>query len=206
MNFREEATTVFKQIHDSSAWQSSSKSGPGSTLSATARLRAELPNLFYTLGIRTLVDVPCGTAEWITTITNDLDWYHGSDIVPDLVEAAKARVKRNNHTFSVLDIVSDVPPQADAIFCRDCLVHLPFEAGLKAIENFKASGSTYLLTTTFTHLEENKDTTIGPWRPLNLQIKPFDFPPPERIVFDRPTTPNDPYADKAIGVWRLADL
>jgi hypothetical protein len=37
-----------------------------------------------------------------------------------------------------------------------------------AVENFKASGSGFLGTTTFTRQDGNEDIVTGQWRPLNL--------------------------------------
>src|SRR6185312_15131601 len=53
--------SVFEQIYTRNTWQSSeSRSGPGSTLERTEILRRELPPMLARLGVRTLVDAPCG--------------------------------------------------------------------------------------------------------------------------------------------------
>jgi hypothetical protein len=55
-----DATAVFDHFYRTNAWgMEESVSGPGSTLSYTAKLRAELPRLVHALGVRTLLDAPC---------------------------------------------------------------------------------------------------------------------------------------------------
>src|SRR3979411_1498122 len=56
----------FRRIHDTNLWgASASTSGLGSEIDATAVLRAELPRLLQRLGVRSLLDAPCGDAGWI---------------------------------------------------------------------------------------------------------------------------------------------
>src|SRR5690606_30150738 len=111
-----------------------------------------------------------------------------------------------NHSFAIANVVEDVLPRSDAILCRDCLVHLTFEEGRRAIANFKASQSIWLLLTTFPTRTINKPARTGAWRPLNMQLEPFNFPPPFRLLRDRVAKPDDAYADKSVGIWPLADL
>jgi hypothetical protein len=200
------ATEVFSNIFHGNAWKGESRSGPGSTHRATEPLRAALPQAFLDLNIRTLVDAPCGTAEWITSVTDTLSVYLGFDIVPDLIAAAARGNVRRNHFFMTVDITTTILPEADAIFCRDCLVHFPLATAKATIDKFRASGSIFLMTTTFPEHSENNEIPMGAWRPLNLQAAPFDLPAPIMMLPDRVWTENDPYRDKSIGVWRLADL
>jgi len=203
---RVETKKVFTTIYDDNLWEGESRSGPGSTMRATTPLRPALSSLFADLDIRTLIDAPCGTAEWITDVTGGLAAYLGFDIVDDVVRIANRENTRRNHFFMVADLLATVLPKGDAILCRDCLVHLPLEAAQTAVANFRASGSTYLLATTFPSWKENTPIQMGWWRPLNLQLPPFDFPAPIRLLPDRVVVPDDQYADKSIGVWRLSDL
>ena len=184
-----------------------SRPSRASLLHATKPLRAELTDLFRDLDIKTLVDAPCGTGEWITTVTGDLDAYYGFDIVSETVAIARELNKdRQKHVFDTLDVTTALVPRVDAILCRDCLVHLTLDLAQQAIENFKASGSTYLLATTFPTRTANPVGSVGGWRPLNLQLAPFNFPEPVRLMRDRLPTEGDNYADKSVGVWRISDL
>jgi hypothetical protein len=203
------ATEVFSQIYDTHRWRGGggeSRSGSGSSLRATALIRPQLSKLFSDLDIRLLCDAPCGDSNWIVTITDGLDLYFGFDVVEDLIIDNLRRIRRANHFFRIADIIETILPKADAILCRDCLVHLPLECGLKTVSNLKASGSTFLIATTFVERSENPQSKMGNWRPLNLQRAPFDFPPPLRLLRERPENPSNQYNDKMLGVWRLADI
>lgn len=192
-------------------------SGPGSNLAQTAVLRAELPAVLADLGVRSVLDLPCGDLFWTSRIELGVDAYIGADIVPGLIERNRERFARSNREFRVIDITRDQLPRVDLIFCRDCLVHLRDEDIHRALTNIGRSGSTFLAMTTFTERTRNADVTeIGAWRPLNFQLAPFRLPEPFRLVNERctevdVTTENGVavehrYADKSIGVWRVAEL
>src|SRR5437868_3305654 len=88
----------FQRIHDTNLWGAvESVSGLGSETDATATLRAELPALLTRLGAASLLDVPCGDAGWIASIDLGVS-VTGVDIVPDLVEALRARAARGEIT------------------------------------------------------------------------------------------------------------
>jgi hypothetical protein len=46
----------------------------------------------------------------------------------------------------------------------------------------------------------------GDWRPLNLQRPPFGLPAPHRIIVEGCTEEGGAYRDKALGLWRIAEL
>jgi len=97
-------------------------------------------------------------------------------------------------------------PCADAILCRDCLVHLSFANIAKAVANFRTSGATWLPTTYFTGWDANVDCADGDWRALNLTRAPFGWPAPVEMIDEGCIEGDGAWADKVIGVWRLADL
>lgn len=200
------ATQAFTAIFRSNEWGSTiSRSGPGSTWAATKKLRHNLRLAFQELSIRSLVDAACGDANWIVEALEGIDVYIGIDIVPDLVASNAVFHAERNMSFRRGDITSDPLPKADAVLCRDCLVHLPFAMGIDALFRFSHSEFKYLLTTTFTELVSNSDTERpGPWRPLNLTRPPFNLPPPLKILRER--NDGDNFADKSIGIWRISDL
>ena len=90
--------------------------------------------------------------------------------------------------------------------CRDCLVHLSFDHIRQAFDNLRRSGSTWLLTTTFLDHHENVDIESGDWRILNLTRAPFNLPAPEGVLVEGCLEGDGAYADKALGLWRIADL
>jgi hypothetical protein len=95
---------------------------------------------------------------------------------------------------------------ADLIQCRDCLPHLAYEDIFRVMRNFRRSGATYLLTTTFEHHPENTDIATGDWRPLNLERAPFHFPGPLRIVNEKCKEGGGKYADKSLALWKIEAL
>src|SRR5206468_8081366 len=123
-----------------------------------------------------------------------------------LVERNQRIFGDSERRFIHLDITRDYLPQVDLIFCRDCLVHFPLAEIANALTNFKRSKSKYLLTTTFTEPRANTEIATGQWRPLNLQLPPFNFPPPLRLINEKCTEVNGAYADKGLGLWRLEDI
>jgi predicted NBD/HSP70 family sugar kinase len=73
----------------------------------------------------------------------------------------------------------------------------------EALANIQRSGALYLLTTTFLH-RTNVDIETGEFRPINLQAKPFNFPPPIELIED--TCEDLGYWDQRLALWRIADL
>lgn len=198
----------FDLIHRTNLWGAEqSTSGLGSELAATATLRHELSRLLRDLDIKSLLDLPCGDFTWMSHTDLAGITYVGADIVPAIIAANTTKHAISGWVdFLQLDLVADPLPAADLILCRDCLVHLSFDHIRRAIGNMKRSGSQWLLTTTFIDVTENRDVEDGDWRTLNLQHAPFGFPEPRAIIIEGCTEANGDYADKALGLWRPADL
>ncbi len=181
-------------------------SGPGSSLQQTGVLRTRLPLLLAHLDVRTLIDAPCGDFNWMQHVEAGLDLYVGVDILRDVIAEHQWRHRRGDRRFVRIDLMADGLPRADAIFCRDLLPHLSYAEIAAVLQNFMASGSTYLITTTFTGPRPNRDTAGGRWRTLNLTLAPFDFPPPLLTLNEQCTEAGGAYGDKSLAVWRMADL
>jgi hypothetical protein len=195
----------FIRIHATNLWGAeSSVSGLGSERTAAAALSETFPALLHSLAVQRLLDAPCGDAQWITDLALPCH-YIGIDIVPEIIAQLQSR-HSSARQFLVADITSTSLPDADAILCRDCLVHLSYSNISRAIENFCRSNARYLLTTTFTQWEENHDIEDGDWRPLNFQGRPFEWPEPAAILNEGCTEADGAYADKCIGVWLLDDI
>lgn len=198
---------VFEKIIESNRRvEDESVSGPGSCLAQTAEIRRLLPFLMAHLNIRSLLDAPCGDFNWLKHVRMALEEYIGGDIVPALVEQNQKQFADNHRRYLHLDITRDHLPQVDLILCRDCLVHFSLAEVTEALKNFKRSRSTYLLTTTFTGPRLNTEIATGEWRTLNLQLPPFNFPPPLRLINEKCTEVNGLYSDKCLGLWRLDNL
>jgi hypothetical protein len=195
----------FQRIHDTNLWgAAASVSGLGSEIDATAMLRAELPGLLRRLGVRTLLDAPCGDAGWIATADLGVR-VTGIDVVPDLIEALQRRADLA-HDYLLADITCDPLPRADAILCRDCLVHFSFANIARAIDNFGRSGATWLITTTFREWHTNLDCEDGVWRALNFGRAPFEWGAPRELLDEDCMEAGGGWRDKSLGAWRLADI
>ncbi len=196
-----------EKIHQTNLWQAeTSRSGPGSEEDATCKIRQELPTLFKNLGISTLLDAPCGDASWIMKCNLGVE-YTGLDIVPDLINELKEKKQAGliDGQFALADLTVDPLPRADAILCRDCLVHFSFANIEKAIINFKRSGAEFLITTTFSEWNTNQEIEDGDWRALNFLRPPFSWPEPVALLYEGCTEVDGAYKDKCLGVWKLSD-
>jgi SAM-dependent methyltransferase len=172
---------------------------------STAALRAELPALLRRLRARTLLDAPCGDG-WLAAADLGRVDYIGADIVAGLVAGNAERYPGPGRRFVRLDLIRDPLPWADVVLCRDCLVHLNYPQIFATFANLRRSRSRYLLTTTFVELDANADVDTGDWRPLNLRLPPFRLPEPVALIVEGCTEAGGAYADKALGLWKIADL
>ena len=198
---------VFLDIYSKNAWGGAeSRSGSGSSLEQTQTIREQLPAIITHLSVKSFLDIPCGDFNWMKRVRLELDEYIGADIIAQLIEHNRARYTSENRRFIVLDIMKDQLPPVDLIFSRDCLVHFSFRDIHRTIRNIKRSNSKYLLTTTFTARDQNTDIATGEWRPLNLQIPPFNFPEPRVLINENCTEVDGRYPDKSLGLWQIADI
>jgi hypothetical protein len=198
----------FERIERTNLWGApTSVSGLGSEDPATAAIRDALPALLQRLGVRSLLDAPCGDAGWIGRMALEID-YTGIDIVPSLIAANGERAARGELSgrFRVADVTRDALPQADMILCRDCLVHLCFDNIARAVANFRASGARFLLVTTFPEWDGNRDCDDGDWRALNMEKAPFDWPAPRALINERCEEGGGGWHDKSLGLWQLDEL
>jgi hypothetical protein len=132
--------------------------------------------------------------------------YIGVDVLREVISENEWRHASTQKSFMRADLTRHQLPLVDAILCRDLLTHLPFVDIFAVLDNFKRSGATYLLTTTFTGPRANRETSGGGWRTLNLTAPPFNFPSPKMIITENCTEGGGSFADKSLGVWNLSDL
>jgi len=203
---RSDVEKIFTRIYTRNSWRDAeSKSGPGSTVVRTDLLRSHLSELVRELGLCSLLDVPCGDFNWMRLTELPGVEYVGADVVPEMVRANTLHYGSPGRRFVHLDMLSGPLPKMDLIFCRDGLVHFSFSDIADALRAIKESQSTYLLATTFTACDRNTDVPTGDWRPLNLQLAPFCFPPALRLVPDGPR-PDGTCPDKVLGLYRVQDI
>ena len=181
-----------------------SVNGYGSFLENTQEIREALPSLFSGYEIQTFTDIPCGDWNWMSRVDLTGVDYLGCDIVPEMVQQNQARFPQ--HSFQVLNLVTEVPRKSDLILCRDLLFHLSNEWVLKALANIVVSGSEWLLATSFPQIKKNEDIRMDGclrWRPINLCAQPFSLPSPVEVIQE-----NDSHAcrGRIVGLWRVTDL
>src|SRR5678816_3876489 len=114
-NYLGSTSRPFERIYRENLWGSSeSRSGTGSSIEPTSALCRELPSLIVRLGVRTLLDAPCGDF-WIRRANLDLEHYIGVDAVDGLISENRRNHGAHGRTFQVLDLTKEVPPRADLI-------------------------------------------------------------------------------------------
>jgi len=199
--------TAFRHAYRENLWRGDeTPSGAGSSLTQTAAIAHALPGLCVRYGVRSLLDVPCGNFNWMAKVPLPEVRYLGGDLVPEIIADTARRHGNERRRFLVLDLTRSPLPAADLLLCRDCLVHLSFADIARAIDNIRRSEIEYLLTTTFTEESAFHDIVTGDWRPINLELPPFSFPSPVELLRERCTEQNGAFADKALGLWRVAQL
>ena len=197
---------VFTRIYkEGKTWRSGeSVSGKGSTLAFTANLRPALSKLIKDRNIRVLFDAPCGDFNWMKEVELGDCKYIGGDIVRDLIDENIAKYEKENRKFVYCDIIRSNLPKADMIMCRDCLFHMPFRDIKLALKNFKASGSVYLLSTTFPGCSTNVEGQTGGYRDINLCKPPFNLPDPIDIIDEQ--VENQIGRKRILGLWELDSI
>jgi hypothetical protein len=174
---------VFSRIHVNNSWgDQESVSGRGSGTLATEAIREQLPEIFTRYRVRSLLDAPCGDFHWMRHVAGRLDRYIGVDIVPNLIEQNIRAYGTTTISFLCADIAADWLPSADLVLCRDCLIHLPTRLIKQAVNNFRATGSKYLLLSNDREVVSYHDIAIGSFRPINFRRPPFSFPEPLDVV------------------------
>ncbi len=195
---------VFTAIYESRLWGAGeTASGDGSTLESSASFRDTLPRLLAELGAESLLDAGCGDFNWMKTVNLNGVRYIGVDVVEPLIRRNVELYGSESYTFLVADIAKDRLENADIALCRHCLIHLSNRQVCMALRNLKNIGAKYLLATTFPSVTDNADIWPGSFRPINLEIQPFNLPKPLRIFQDSRVTDR---SSAVLALWRLADI
>ena len=114
----------FEIIYDQNYWESSesrSGIGSGSEINNTKAVVKALKDVIKNYNIRSIVDIPCGDFNWMSTISMKKINYIGLDIVKDVIDINNKHYKKNNINFFWSDITSSELPSADLILS---LIHI----------------------------------------------------------------------------------
>jgi hypothetical protein len=195
---------IFTRYYESNRWgNAESVSGPGSTVAYTENIRKEIPVWIDRLGVKRVLDAPCGDYNWFRLITRAPEVsYVGGDIVPALIDSNQARYRSGNTSFRLLDIINDPLPEADLWLCRDALFHFSERDIFRTLANFLDSRVRYLLTSSHTECRQNTDIPTGSFRQLNLELPPYSFCKPIAYIDDWV----EGYPVRRLCLWDRADL
>jgi SAM-dependent methyltransferase len=198
------SAVAFERIYRANKWNGvESRSGPGSGAVATARVAAAIVELVQRLGVRSVLDVGCGDGYWMP----DLPGYTGIDPAPSAIRLARERHPERGY---LVGDVRDPGPwhrQYDMVISRDAMQHLPLHMALDVLDTIRATGSTWLLASTY-WAGRNVDIAAGGYYEPDLEAAPFSLGTPAELVFDGwdygvPNLVRD--ARKHLGLWPLAD-
>ncbi len=192
----------FELIYAKRLWsggdESKPRSGPGSSLEATAPVRPAISALLRSplLGVKTMMDCGCGDLTWMRTIP-EIDGlrYTGVDVACNLIEDHKREFASDrSKRFKCVDLSiplawrtpkESLPRGQDLVVMRDVITHMTL-AGIKAaLDAIVDSGARYLFVTNMPNTLTNSDDsyTMFPvpgvgYRGVNLHISPFHLPQP----------------------------
>jgi len=194
----------FSNIYSFNLWfkNGQSRSGSGSTLEATSRIRSWLEQILSDLKANNLTDVGCGDFYWMKEVNLPCE-YIGLDIVSEIIELNRSSYEDVNLIFKKHNaVIDELPKEADVVLCREVLFHLSFEDGIKMIKNIFESNARFLIITSSNNTIENKNIRTGEFRNLNLKLPPFNFPKSIEAVQDSQTVSNDRY----LNLWDINEL
>jgi len=199
---------LFTEVYKQNTWDSESRSGQGSSVKAAVNIIRELPLLLQSIEVTSMLDVPCGDFMWMQQVDLSGIHYTGADIVPPMIEANQTHFGREDRRFQTIDLMNDPLPKVDLIFCRDCFIHLTLPMIFAALRNIAASEAQWLLTSSylwrgFPNNEEVSEVMLG-GRRINLEVEPFYFCPPRRIIPEHEVL--DFCGDKCLCLWRIEDV
>jgi len=189
-----------------------SLSGGGSELREAQHALSFIERVIARHGIKTMLDVPCGDANWQFTSPHiDLiDTYVGLDVAEFPVRLNRRRFAHHtNKHFQRWDLVrcplpwfrttcapSGSPPKAaaaqpfDLIITRDAIQHMPLKYAKKSVAHIATSGAKFLITTTYPNGKANKPNMApDAFQRSNLHLPPFDFPTAIECVPSHPDAP-----------------
>ena len=155
-----------------------------SSVPGTEILRSQLPKLFEQYNIQSMFDAGCQDCEWAHLLSEFVE-YHGGEIDPRLVEAAKS--KHPDLDVVKFNILTDHFPYVDLLFVRDITIHFSNAEKKMFLKNFKNSNIPWLLITQLPDELINTDivpdiliqTTITNWCLL-----PWNWPMPTANVWE----------------------
>lgn len=136
--------------------------GFGSTLQATEKQRAWIPQIVRKYKIKSIADIGAGDMNWVQHMK-----------LPKTVEYSAFDYFPRRPEVQKFDLLKQIPPAVDMLMCLWVLNHLSKDLCLAAINNLKASGAKYLLMTDrpIWHREQPAEIQMPFVESLNLTDK-----------------------------------
>ena len=198
---------TFTEIYQSNFWGSAeSRSGEGSTVMYAGSLMETLIELIKEYKVERMLDIACGDWNWMKRLAERLPDYTGLDIVEELV-VNNNLTHGNSHTrFVHTDSLSFLEDQKDKSFdfllCRHMIQHLPTAYNIQLLKE-ACRVSKRLLITSYRTCQHNEDipSSWGPtFRPINLELEPYDFMNKyfDRYIYDGPISKPSVYKDPSV--------
>jgi len=189
----------FRDIYNSRRWKSEeTRSGGGSTMSATKEYRRKLAVLVERLGVKSILDAGCGDCNFMERWLEGRDiTYIGVDIVPEAVEDCRKQCARSpNMSFQVADITTSKLPDCELVIVKDVIQHLSVWDAFLAVQNVQATKAEWLLINHFADTDVNRDTYVHGGGYYNMCLPPFNLPQPlqqiPKVTWEVP---------KFVGLW-----
>lgn len=183
-----------------------SASGGGSELGHASEMSLKiLKDTIKKYNISSMVDVPCGDANWIfdSFVTDSLPLYLGLDIVRPVIEVNKQRFKHHsNKIFLFWDATSCELPRFingkngeqesfELVHVRDVIQHMNPLQGVQYFCNIFQSEAKVLVTTTFPEGFNRPNVKEGGAYRNNLEQDPFSFPKSDSCTPTHPKHESD---------------
>jgi hypothetical protein len=199
-------------------------SGTGSSLERTLAVAEYLREAIPRLGVTSLLDAPCGAMLWMPPVlrsvqkdlmlihSHSLFSYYGIDVVPDLIARHKIDfAAETSWRFEAKDMSGPegFDKAYDLVLARDVFVHLSSKRIRCALNNLIRSKSTYLLTTSYPHIQKNTEHIFlhhklgqgqlndGSYREVNLNLAPYSLGQPIEFVQEM---------SRIVGLWDLRKI
>jgi len=163
---------AFTRIYQSDTWGGGS--GQGSKPEFNGEYIATLHRFLQLNHIRSVVDFGCGDWQFSRLIHWGEIAYTGIDIVDSVVACNRDRHQSDTVRFQVFDGLASLPG-ADLLLVKDVLQHLPNDLVSRYIEHFKTKYRWLIITNDdLPQADLNQDIVAGGWRPLRLDLPPFE--------------------------------
>jgi len=186
---------IFTTIYDRNSWgNKESRSGSGSTLNSTQKIREWIPFILRKYNFTSIVDLACGDFNWMREVDLSGHQYLGLDIVDEIVSNNIKKYKKDNVNFQVGNVIEDDIPFADVAMVVACFIHFPIAAIHDTIKNIRKSRIRYLLSSCYIPKYEknniNKEIRFGDFHPVNLSMLPFNLKEPVELLINKESLKN----------------